>query len=99
MLVAERNNQSRDWPTHTYSYNSSMGSKTFNLSLPKQQVAQMDEQAKRDFSSRSDFVRKAVVNQLRAEQSLQTVFDRANARGKQMGITSEQQVYDLIAGE
>ncbi len=59
----------------------------------------MDEQAKRDFSSRSDFVRKAVVNQLRAEQSLQTVFDRANARGKQMGITSEQQVYDLIAGE
>jgi metal-responsive CopG/Arc/MetJ family transcriptional regulator len=76
-----------------------MSTQTFNLSLPRQLVAQMDEQAKRDFSSRSDFVRKAVVNQLRAEQSLQVVFDRANARGKQMGITSEQQVYDLIAGE
>lgn len=76
-----------------------MSTQTFNLSLPKQLVAQMDEQAKRDFSSRSDFVRKAVVNQLRAEQSLQTVFDRANTRGKQMGITSERQVYDLIAGE
>ncbi len=76
-----------------------MSSQTFNLSLPKQLVQQLDEQAKRDFSSRSDFVRKAIVNQLRAEQSVQAIFDRANARGKQQGITSEQQVYDIIAGK
>ena len=99
MLVAERNNRAGVDKHIHISYNCCMSTQTFNLSLPKQLVAQMDEQAKRDFSSRSDFVRKAVVNQLRAEQSLQTVFDRANTRGKQMGITSEQQVYDLIAGE
>jgi len=74
-----------------------MSSQTFNLSLPKALVQQVDEQASRDFSSRSDFVRKAIVNQLRAEQSLQAIFDSANARGKKMGITSEQQVYDIIA--
>lgn len=73
-----------------------MSSQIFNLSLPKELVQKMDEQAKRDFSSRSDFVRKAIVNQLRAEQSVQVIFDRANQRGKDRGITSEQHVYDII---
>lgn len=79
-----------------FTYNTCMSSQTFNLSLPRQLVAQVDDQAKRDFSSRSDFVRKAIVNQLRAEQSAAAIFDRANQRGKQQGITSEQQVYDII---
>ncbi len=73
-----------------------MSSQIFNLSLPKELVQQMDKQAKRDFSSRSDFVRKAIVNQLRAEQSIRAIFDRANQRGKDLGIVSEQQVYDII---
>ena len=76
-----------------------MASKTFNLSLPQDLVKKLDRQAKKDFSSRSDFVRKAVVNQLRAEQNLQAVLDRANARGKKLGITSEQQVYNIIDGK
>ncbi len=73
-----------------------MSTQTFNLSLPKALVQQVDDQAKRDYSSRSDFVRKAIVNQLRAEQALQSVFDRANLRGRQQGITSEQQIYDIL---
>ncbi len=73
-----------------------MSTQTFNLSLPRDLVKKLDEQAKKDYSSRSDYVRKAIVNQLRAEQALSDVFDRANRRGKQMGITSEQQVYDII---
>ncbi|MGB3024174.1 MAG: ribbon-helix-helix domain-containing protein [Candidatus Saccharimonadales bacterium] len=73
-----------------------MNSQTFNLSLPKQLVQAMDEQAKRDFSSRSDFVRKAIVNQLRAEQAMSAVLDQANRKGAQAGISSEQQVYDII---
>lgn len=73
-----------------------MSTQTFNLSLPRDLVKKLDEQAKKDYSSRSDYVRKAIVNQLRAEQALSDVFDRANRRGKQMCITSEQQVYDII---
>ena len=74
-----------------------MSAKTFNLSLPKELVDKLDKQAKKDFSSRSDYVRKAIVNQLRIEQSLESVLDRANIKGKKAGITSEQQVYDLIS--
>lgn len=76
-----------------------MSSKTFNLSLPEELVKKLDEQAKKDFSSRSDFVRKAVVNQLRIEQNLQEVLDNANKKGRRLGIKSEQQVYDIIKGK
>lgn len=73
-----------------------MNTRTLNLSLPIKLVQAVDAQAKRDFSTRSDFIRKAVVNQLRAEQATTAIFDRANQRGRKLGITSEQQVYDII---
>lgn len=73
-----------------------MSTQTFNLSLPKSLVQQMDAQAKRDYASRSEFVRKAIINQLRSEQALQSVMDRANKKGKQQGYNTEQSVYDAI---
>lgn len=76
-----------------------MSTKTFNLSLPEELVKKLDEQAKREYSSRSDYVRKAIVNQLTMEQSVQAILDRSNAKGRAMGITSEQQVYDIIEGK
>ncbi|MFT4052132.1 MAG: ribbon-helix-helix domain-containing protein [Microbacterium sp.] len=74
-----------------------MSSQTFNISLPRELVRQLDAQAQREFSSRSEYVRRAIVNQLRAEQEVTAIFDRANARGRALGISSEQQVYDIIA--
>lgn len=65
-----------------------------NLSLPKELIQQTDIQARRDFSSRSDFIRKAIINQLRSEEILTSVLDRANAVGRQLKIASEQQVFD-----
>ena len=73
-----------------------MASQAFNISLPKELVEQIDEQARRDFSSRSEYIRRAVVKQLRTEQALATVLDRANERGRQLGYASEQQVYETI---
>jgi len=53
---------------------------SFNISLPEELVNQIDDQARREFSSRSEYIRRAVVKQLRTEQALQAVFDRANDR-------------------
>lgn len=75
-----------------------MTSQTFNISLPRELVRRLDAQAQREFASRSEYIRRAVVNQLRTEQELQSIFDRANAKGRQLGVTSEQQVYDIIDG-
>ncbi len=73
-----------------------MSTQTFNLSLPKELVKKLDAQAKKEYSSRSDYVRKSIINQLRTEQAIETIFDRANKRGKKSGIKTEQQVYDII---
>lgn len=74
-----------------------MSTKTFNLSLPQALVEALDKRAKSEYSSRSDYVRKAIVNQMRTEAALEEIFTRSNAKGKKLGIKSEQQVYDIIA--
>jgi len=76
-----------------------MSTKTFNLSLPITLVEALDKRAKRDYSSRSDYIRKAVVNQMRAEETLENLLNRTNKKGSKLGIKSEQQVYDIIAGK
>lgn len=37
-----------------------------------------------------------MASQLRTEQALAAVFDRANEKGRRLGYGSEQQVYDAI---
>lgn len=76
-----------------------MSAKTFNISLPQALVEAMDKRAKSEYSSRSDYVRKAIVNQLRTEEALEQLLDRTNAKGAQLGISSEQQVYDIISSK
>lgn len=67
--------------------------------MPEELLKKLDKQAKKNFSSRSDYVRQAVVNQLQREQNIDEIFDKANAMGRKLGITSEQQVYDIINGK
>ena len=76
-----------------------MSTKTFNLSLPQALLEKLDKRAKIDYSSRSEYIRKAIVSQMRTEEALENLFDRSNKKGAKLGITSEQQVYDIIAGK
>lgn len=76
-----------------------MSTKTFNLSLPQNLVEALDKRAKKDYSSRSDYIRKAVVNQMRTEETLENLLDRTNKKGSKLGIKSEQQIYDIISGK
>lgn len=41
---------------------------TFNISFPRELVAQIDEVAKRQFGSRSDFLRTAALEYIRREE-------------------------------
>jgi hypothetical protein len=38
-----------------------------------------------------------MASQIRTEQALAAVFDRANEKGRRLGYGSEQQVHDAIA--
>lgn len=73
-----------------------MSTKIFNLSLPQSLVEALDNRAKKDYSSRSDYIRKAIVNQLRADDAIENLLDHCNKKGTKSGIKTEQQVYDII---
>ncbi len=74
-----------------------MSTQTFNLSMPKALVEVLDERAKKEYSSRSDYIRKAVINQMRIEESMEVLLNKTNKKGSELGIKNEQQVYDIIA--
>jgi len=78
-------------------YNVCMATKTFNLSFPADLLKILDSRAKSEFSSRSEYIKKAVINQLAAEKALTLVLDKANKKGKRSGIKSEEQVYKIIS--
>ncbi len=46
-----------------------MNHQTINISLPKELVKKIDEQAKKDYSSRSDYIRKSLVASLRIDEA------------------------------
>jgi metal-responsive CopG/Arc/MetJ family transcriptional regulator len=72
-----------------------MAVQTFNLSLPKELVKKLDAQAKKEFSSRSDYVRKAILNQLKAEKPLeskQVTHTKATAPGDAQVIEAAKKI-------
>jgi metal-responsive CopG/Arc/MetJ family transcriptional regulator len=74
-----------------------MLTKTFNLSMPSKLVDDLDKTAKSNYSSRSEYIKRAVINQMQIDSRLNTLFDNSNSKGKKLGITSEQQVYDILS--
>jgi len=46
-----------------------MSTQTINISLPKMLVEEIDKIAKKEFSSRSDYIRQALVSKLRADKA------------------------------
>jgi metal-responsive CopG/Arc/MetJ family transcriptional regulator len=47
----------------------STNSRTINISLPVQLVAEMDKAARNEFATRSDFIRDSILRKLQAMQS------------------------------
>lgn len=73
-----------------------MKSKAFNITLPQELVQKIDEQAKKQYTSRSDYIRSVLVRQIDEADEWDEFFNKANAKGRALGITSEEQVYAMI---
>ena len=73
-----------------------MATKIFNLSLPAELVKLLDRHTKNEFSTRSEFIKKAVINQLKTEMAVKSVLDKANKKGKKLRLKSESDAFDLI---
>lgn len=74
-----------------------MATKTLNIALDEQLIKEIDSAVKKDMGSRSEYFRRLALRDLQRRREWAKVFDSANQKGREMGITSEQQVYDVIA--
>lgn len=73
-----------------------MQSKTFNISLPEELVKRTDIAARKAYKNRSEYIRDALINQLKEESDWDEIFAWGKEAGKKMGIKSEQDVYDMM---
>jgi len=73
-----------------------MQSQTLNISLPKELVKRTDIAAKRVYKNRSEYIRDVLVNQLKDESEWSEIVAWGREAGKKAGITSEQDVYDIM---
>jgi len=74
-----------------------MATKTLNIALDEQLIKDIDSAVKKDMGSRSEYFRRLAIDDLERRREWKDLFDRGNKIGREMGITSEQQVYDILA--
>jgi metal-responsive CopG/Arc/MetJ family transcriptional regulator len=74
-----------------------MATKTLNIALDEQLIKEIDTAVKKDMGSRSEYFRRLALDDLERRREWKALFDRGNQIGREMGITSEQQVYDILA--
>lgn len=73
-----------------------MATKTLNIALPEELVKEIDADIKKTYSSRSEYFRRLALGDLERRRRWDAIFDEGKRIGKKMGITSEQQVYDML---
>ncbi|MDO8583144.1 MAG: ribbon-helix-helix domain-containing protein [bacterium] len=73
-----------------------MNTQTLNISLPREMVKKIDELAKKEYRNRSELIRQALRSYLRKQMEWEEIFKAGKKIGKEMGITSEEQVNDIV---
>jgi metal-responsive CopG/Arc/MetJ family transcriptional regulator len=73
-----------------------MATKTLNIALDEKLIKEIDKAVKKDMGSRSEYFRRLALNDLERRQRWEELFDAGNKVGKEMGITSEEQVYQIL---
>ena len=69
---------------------------TINLSLPKNLLSQIDQQARKESRSRSELIREAARSYLKRISAWDEIFKYGRRKGKQLGIKSEEDIYRMV---
>lgn len=73
-----------------------MQTQTLNIALPKDLVKKVDQQAKEEYRNRSELIREALRIYLSRRQDWNQIFKAGKEAAKKMGITSEEQINDIV---
>lgn len=67
-----------------------MKAQTLNISLPANLVVLMDQVAKKQFSSRSDLIRVAIVSYIKRQEMWADIFSQGGASAKKTKLKEEE---------
>lgn len=73
-----------------------MATKTLNIALDTQLLEDIDKAVKQDMGTRSEYFRRLALADLARRKRWEQLFAAGKSVGKQMGITSEAQVYTIL---
>lgn len=73
-----------------------MSSKTLNIVLPEELLKQADALAKKEFRNRSELIREALRVYVQRKRSWDELFEYGKRQAKAVGVTSEEQVDDIV---
>lgn len=73
-----------------------MATKTLNIALDETLLEAVDRAVKKDLGSRSEYFRRLALNDLERRQLWGELFDSGNKLGRAKGITSEEQVSQIL---
>ena len=73
-----------------------MATKTLNIALDENLLKEIDGAVKKDLGSRSEYFRRLALDDLERRREWKKLFDAGNEMGRNMGITSEEQVNQIL---
>lgn len=74
-----------------------MATKTLNIALDERLLKDVDAAVKQDMASRSEYFRRLALADLSRRKRWAKLLESSNAKGRQLGINSEEQVYQILA--
>ena len=75
-----------------------MATKTLNIALDEKLLTDIDKAVKRDMGTRSEYFRRLALTDLERRRRWDELFVAGRAVGEKMGISSEEQVYNILEG-
>jgi len=73
-----------------------MATKTLNIALDEKLLQEIDKSVKQDMGTRSEYFRRLALADLERRKRWEELFAAGRAVGRQMGVTSEEQVYKIL---
>jgi metal-responsive CopG/Arc/MetJ family transcriptional regulator len=73
-----------------------MATKTLNIALDETLLREVDEAVKSDLGSRSEYFRRLALADLSRRRRWTDLLNAANTKGRASGISSEEQVYQIL---
>ena len=75
-----------------------MATKTLNIALDEGLIKEIDKAVKKDLGSRSEYFRRLALADLERRSRWADLMQFGRSIGEQMGIGSEEEVYELLNG-